>query len=143
MWLNSMLFRYSARSRDPSTKPSRGWLRIGVSNPQFILVATVAARNKVTATPRSYWRGCPGTRRRPAGGWGAWGGSPSKMAFGVCVGLSVVCLSHQTRRKTPQLLSGRIAHEEWKRTRYITIRHPAKGPAPPECALFSVPVGVS
>ena len=47
-----------AGPRDPSTKPSRGWLRVGVSKPQFILVATVAARNKVTTKTRAYWRGC-------------------------------------------------------------------------------------
>ena len=45
MCLNSTFFRYSARSPHRATKPSRGWLRVGVSKPQFILVATVAARN--------------------------------------------------------------------------------------------------
>ena len=54
MCLNSTFFRYSARSPHRATKPSRGWLRVGVSKPQFILVAAVAARNYVTATPRSY-----------------------------------------------------------------------------------------
>ena len=47
--------------RDPSTKPSRGWLRVGVSKPNFILAATVAARNKVTTKTRAYWRGCSET----------------------------------------------------------------------------------
>ena len=45
MCLNSTFFRYSARSPHRATKPSRGWLRVGISKPHFILVATVAARN--------------------------------------------------------------------------------------------------
>ena len=43
MCLNSTFFRYCARSPHRATKPSRGWLRVGVSKPQFILAATVAA----------------------------------------------------------------------------------------------------
>ena len=44
--------------RDPSTKPSRDWLRVGVSKPQCLLAATVAARIIVPAKTRAYWRGC-------------------------------------------------------------------------------------
>ena len=45
MCLNSTFFRYSARPPHRATQPSRGWLRGGVSKPQLILAATVAARN--------------------------------------------------------------------------------------------------
>ena len=44
--------------RDPSTKPSRGWLRVVIRKPRLVLSEYRATRNKVTATPRSYWRGC-------------------------------------------------------------------------------------
>ena len=45
MCLNSTFFRYSARSPHRATKQIRGWIRVGVSKPQFTLVAAVAARN--------------------------------------------------------------------------------------------------
>ena len=38
--------------RDPSTKPSRGWLRVVVRKPRLGLSEYRATRNKVTATPR-------------------------------------------------------------------------------------------
>ena len=44
--------------RDPPTKPSRGWLRVVVRKPRLVLFEYRATRNKVTATPRSYWWGC-------------------------------------------------------------------------------------
>ena len=43
-----MFFRHSVTSSHPTTKPSRGWLRVGVSKPQLVLARTNAARNKVT-----------------------------------------------------------------------------------------------
>ena len=44
--------------RDPSTKPSRGWLRVGVSKPQLILAGAETTANKVTTKTRAYCRGC-------------------------------------------------------------------------------------
>ena len=44
--------------RDPDTKPSRGRLWVGVRKPRLVLLDFKATRNKVTATPRSYCRGC-------------------------------------------------------------------------------------
>ena len=41
------------RPRDPSTKPSRGWLRVVVKKPRLVLAEFSETRNKVTATPRS------------------------------------------------------------------------------------------
>ena len=46
------------RPRDPPTKPSRGWLRVVVRKPRLVLFEYRATRNKVTAKPRSYCRGC-------------------------------------------------------------------------------------
>ena len=45
-------------ARPPPTKPSRGWLRVVVRKPRLVLFEYRATRNKVTATPRSYVRGC-------------------------------------------------------------------------------------
>ena len=53
-----MFFGYSARSPHRTTKPSRGWVRVGVRKPRLVLSEYRATRNKVTATPRSYCRGC-------------------------------------------------------------------------------------
>ena len=50
--------------RDPSTKPSRGWLRVVVRKPRLVLFEYRATRNKVTAKQRSYCRGCPNTQPR-------------------------------------------------------------------------------
>ena len=50
-------------TRDPSTKPSRGWLRVGVSKPQLILVGAETTANKVTAKTGAYCRGCAGLGR--------------------------------------------------------------------------------
>ena len=44
--------------RDPPTKLSRGWLRVVVRKPRLVLLEFRATRNKVTAKPRSYCRGC-------------------------------------------------------------------------------------
>ena len=54
--------------RDPDTKPSRGRLWVGVRKPRLVLLGFKATRNKVTATPRSYCRGCIKTRPRRAFG---------------------------------------------------------------------------
>ena len=48
--------------RDPDTKPSRGRLWVGVRKPRLVLSEYRATRNKVTATPRSYVRGCARSR---------------------------------------------------------------------------------
>ena len=50
------------RTQPPSAtaKPSWGWLRVGVRKPRLVLAEFSATWNKVTATPRSYWRGCRG-----------------------------------------------------------------------------------
>ena len=53
-----MFFGYSVRSPHRTTKPSRGWLRVVVRKPRLVLSEYRATRNKVTATPRSYCRGC-------------------------------------------------------------------------------------
>ena len=58
-----MFFGFSVRSPHRTTKPSRGWLRVVVRKPRLVLSEYRATRNKVTATPRSYVRGCAG---RPA-----------------------------------------------------------------------------
>ena len=51
-------FRYSASPPHPTAKPSWSWLRVGVRKPRLVLTEIRATWNKVTATPRSYWRGC-------------------------------------------------------------------------------------
>ena len=53
-----MFFRYSATPPHPTAKPSWGWLRIGVRKPRLVFGGIRATWNQVTATPRSYWRGC-------------------------------------------------------------------------------------
>ena len=53
-----MFFRYSVTSPHPTTKPSWGWLRVGVRKPRLVFAEIRATWNKVTATPRSYCRGC-------------------------------------------------------------------------------------
>ena len=53
-----MFFGYSVRSPHRTTKPSRGWVRVGVRKPRLVLSEYRATRSKVTATPRSYCRGC-------------------------------------------------------------------------------------
>ena len=47
-----------AGPRDPSTKPSRGWLRVGGSKPRLHLTTPDPTRNKVTAKERTGDRGC-------------------------------------------------------------------------------------
>ena len=46
--------------RDPSTKPSRGWLRVVVRKPRFVLSNADPTRNKVTAKTRTNVLGCNG-----------------------------------------------------------------------------------
>ena len=50
----------------PTAKPSWGWLRVGVRKPRLVFAEIRATWKKVTATPRSYWRGCPAAARRSA-----------------------------------------------------------------------------
>ena len=47
----------------------------------------------------------------------------------------VVCLSRQTRRNTPQLMSGYIAHEEWRRMPCMALNQAARG-MPWDIALY-------
>ena len=42
----------------PTTKPSRGWLRVVVRKPRLVLAEIRATWNKVTAKARAYCRGC-------------------------------------------------------------------------------------
>ena len=53
-----IFFRYSATPPHPTAKQSRGWLRVGVRKPRFVLAESMATWSRVTATPRSYCRGC-------------------------------------------------------------------------------------
>ena len=55
-------------THDPSTKPSWGWLRVGVSKPQLILAGAETTANKVTTQTRAYCRGCIQPRPRRAFG---------------------------------------------------------------------------
>ena len=54
----SMFFRCSVASPNPTTKPSRGWVRVVVRKPRLVLSELHRAGNKVTARARAYWRGC-------------------------------------------------------------------------------------
>ena len=49
-----------AGPRDPSTKPSRSWLRVVVRKPRLFFAEIRATWNKVTAKAGAYWRGCSG-----------------------------------------------------------------------------------
>ena len=63
-------YSYSVTPPHPTAKPSCqagvwGWLRVGVRRkPRLVLTEFAATWNIVTATPRSYWRGCPGAHHR-------------------------------------------------------------------------------
>ena len=57
MLKNSFFLNY-APPPHPTTKPSRGWLRVGDRKPRFVLFNADITRNKVTAKERTGVLGC-------------------------------------------------------------------------------------